>query len=127
MSDARERRRHYRLRYPEDLRPTVVISGVQRSLTEVSVRGVRFVTPPLGYAEGQIVRVELNLMAQAPLVSEAVVLRTERDEVILWLTEEIDHAVILREQRRLIRRARMDNNPDTLNLLRTWPPPPRLS
>ena len=78
-------------------------------------------------AEGQIVRVELTLTAQAPLVSEAVVLRTERDEVILWLTEEIDHAVILREQRRLIRRARMDNNPDTLNLLRTWPPPPRLS
>lgn len=122
MSDARERRRHYRLRYPVDGRPLVAVTGVDRRLAEVSVRGLRFVAPPGAYLEGQVVRVELKVFGHPVLaIPEAVVLRVEGDECAVWLTEEIDHAVILREQRRIIRRARMENDADTLNLLRTWP------
>ncbi|MCA9517503.1 MAG: hypothetical protein KC635_21325 [Myxococcales bacterium] len=120
---SRERRMHYRLRYPEDSRPAAWIDGVERELSEVSARGARFVDPTPTLRPGTTCVVELRLASQPAYIFEgAVVLRLDDGELVVWLPEEIDSAVILREQRRLIRRARRITDPAAMNALRTWPP-----
>jgi len=118
-----ERRRFYRLRYPDDCRPTVVIDGDYLPLAELSPRGVRVVVDEPRWRPGDLCDVELRLASQPVLrVPDAVVLRLECAELVIWLTVPIDPAVVLREQRRLIRRARRMTDPGALNALRTWPP-----
>jgi|GEM_PF-2934177 len=117
MSEGRDRRRHFRLRYPSDVRPVARVDGVERALVEVSVRGVR-VTGEL--ILGQSCHLELVLPnIGAVIVEVGTVLRSDHGECVLWLEDEIDHAVILKEQRRLIRRARKMRDVDALDLMRT--------
>lgn len=123
MDVPEERRSHFRLRYPEDARPTVVIDGVDRALVEVSARGLRAIDPEGSWQVGDLCAVALTF-ASHPGVSRdgAVVLRRDGDEIAIGFAREIDHALIMREQRRLIRRARRLNDPTALASLRTWPP-----
>lgn len=120
MNEGRDRRRHFRLRYPGDARPTVRVDGVEHALLEVSVRGLRVAAKAGEFATGRSCTVELILPNVRPIaIDEGVVLRWDGGECILWLSDEIDHAVILCEQRRLIRRARKLRDVDALDLMRT--------
>lgn len=123
MDVPEERRRHFRLRYPEDARPAVLIDGVERALVEVSARGLRAIDPERSWDEGAVCDVALSFASHPTVTRQgAVVLRRDGDEVAIGFEREIDHALIMREQRRLIRRARRLNDPTALASLRTWPP-----
>ena len=119
MMEGRDRRRHFRLRYPPGARPTVRIDGVERPLLEVSVRGLRVAGEPGALVPGGSCHIELELPHLAPFaVTEGVVLRWDAGECVLWLNQELDHAIILSEQRRLIRRARKQKDMEALDLMR---------
>lgn len=120
MTDGYDRRRYFRLRYPGDVRPVARIDGVEWALVEVSVRGVRVAATAGELTMRQSCHIELVLPnVGAVVVEEGVVLRADGGECVLWLNEEIDHAIIFREQRRLIRRARKMRDSDALDLMRT--------
>lgn len=123
MNGSEERRKHFRLRYPDDARPAVIIEGRACALTELSARGIRALVPEPGWSEGSACDLVLAFASHPGVrVLGAVVLRRDGDEIAFWFNEDLDHALVLREQRRLIRRARRLGDPTALAALRTWPP-----
>ncbi len=120
-----ERRRYYRLRYPEDVRPTpaVWIGGVGYALVELSECGLRFhADGPAPLEPGVRVEVRLNLEpGRSMTIRGASLNRTEGDEYIMVFDHGVPSHVVLGEQRRLIRRARILDDGGELDDLR----PPR--
>lgn len=120
----RERRRYYRLRYPEAWRPTATVDGRGYPLVELSVGGIRILDDQAERPVATVCVVELHIDGLAPItIRDAVVLRHDGSDCVIGLPDGIPHEVVFREQRRMIRRARRGSDPEALATLRTWPPP----
>ena len=119
MSD--ERRRDYRLRYPEALRPTLEVErpaecASRYPVVDVSERGLRYAAAGPALDAGAVIlprlgtRVVARLLPdddEAPIALTGVVVRVQDGDVALDLTASpLPLTVFLAEQRRVLRRAR---------------------
>jgi hypothetical protein len=103
MADSAERRRFYRLRYPEEERPVALAENRVFRVAELSEEGVRIVLadgqPAVGVAFAGYVRFPDDQVATV----EGVVLRHEGAEAVVYLTVGVPLRRMLAEQQRLIR------------------------
>lgn len=121
--DGHERRRHYRLRYPEGLRPTLVTPERTYLVTELAQGGLRISrerggAPPL--ALGSPIAGELWLPSGRQEV-RGDILRRHNDEVVLRLSTDLSLPCVLSEQRRVLRHLRQRRDrPGRLGRLWRW-------
>ncbi len=122
----RERRRHFRLRYPIQKRPFIDVNDHVCQLTELSEGGLRFRCEgwkaPLG--EDVTARVHFDDGTTVILVG-AEVKRMDGDEVVLTFRDGVSLARMVREQRRIIRASLIEGRPEDLELLRVEATPGR--
>lgn len=122
----RERRRHFRLRYPIQKRPFIEINDHVCQLTELSEGGLRFWCDdwraPLG--EDVTARVHFDDGTTVILVG-AEVTRQDKDEIVLVFRDGVSLARMVREQRRIIRASLIEGRPDDLKMLRVEATPGR--
>jgi len=96
----RESRRHYRLRYPLRLRPTLEVAGVPAAVIDISEGGIRIsceAGPPVTL--GQAFSVVLELRSGEAARLGGCVIRVGADEVAVSFGRGLSFASILREQR----------------------------
>jgi len=102
-SSTRDSRRHYRVRYPQRLRPRLEVEGVYAVVIDLSEGGVRIVNEAqLALAPGAAVSGALHLQSgEAVRFSGSVVRVTLVDAALNLAQQGFSYGVILREQRRL--------------------------
>ncbi len=122
----RERRRHFRLRYPIQKRPFIEVNEHVCQLTELAEGGLRFRcsgwTAPLG--EDVTARVHFD-DGTTVILSGAEIKRQDEDEVVLTFRDGVSLARMVREQRRIIRASLIEGRPEDLELLRAEATPGR--
>lgn len=100
-----QRRAYFRLLYPQVERPCLLTDGASYPVSEISEGGMRLVAVDQGdelAQQRQIVGI-LQLPGESVAV-EGRVLRKQSEEVVLVLSEGIPLALMVSEQRRLIRK-----------------------
>lgn len=124
--DGRERRRHFRMRYPIQKRPFIEVNDHVCQLTELSEGGLRFRCDdwkaPL--SEDVTARVHFDDGTTVILVG-AEVKRHDKDEVVLSFRDGVSLARMVREQRRIIRASLIEGRPEDLEMLRVEATPGR--
>lgn len=104
--DGKERRRHYRIRYPIMRRPQVDVWGKRFEDVDVSEGGVRFNYPhPEDVELGQPVQAVILFDDKESADVEGRVVRVEPRRVALELTVGIPYSRIVQEQLRLLSRS----------------------
>lgn len=96
----RESRRHYRLRYPQRLRPKLNVEGVEAEVIDISEGGIRIINEtglPLVLGENMDGALQLRSGEAAQL--SGCVIRITPSEVAVSLGRGLSFASILREQR----------------------------
>lgn len=101
-ADEAQRRAHFRLRYPDDARPLLCTEQGDFPICEISEGGLRIVlqAPEARLPERLQGLIELG---QERLAIEGRVLRRMGEELVLVLSQGVPLAVMLNEQRRLLR------------------------
>ncbi|MEE8573908.1 MAG: PilZ domain-containing protein [Thermodesulfobacteriota bacterium] len=109
-SDNADRRKHFRLAYPVEDRPTVKIDastfyaipgpGGTFEVVDISERGIRFLAS--GGMVPDLVKGSVSINDNEPIEFTGSVVRTGGSEVCLHIEESIPARLIAREQRRLI-------------------------
>lgn len=79
---ARERRRHSRLRYPEHLRPMITVKGVEWPVVDISATGLVFLSRDLSYRLRQPFNGTVRFFDGGEAVVEGTILRMTSDYVI---------------------------------------------
>jgi len=105
MSDSTQSREHYRLRYPLQARPRLVMNGTDFTVTEISESGCRVVcnaeqsSPFISSPD-----VTFSFHDGTRLKTTATLLRLAEEEVVLKLIPSIPLTVIIAEQHWVIRK-----------------------
>ena len=98
----RDARRHFRVRYPQRLRPRLQVQGRYTAVIDLSEGGVRIVNEPgLVLAPGATVSGALLLRSGEAARFSGRVLRVTPGDVALSLGQGFSYRIILREQRTL--------------------------
>ncbi|MFT7582841.1 MAG: hypothetical protein ACI9MR_004525 [Myxococcota bacterium] len=104
-----ERRRFYRLRYPDDARPEdgLLLNGQWRALVELSECGVRVIADDSSPEVGTELDIEIKLPTGEEFTIEgARIVRLEGSEIVVVFDHGVPSETVFKEQRSLIRRAR---------------------
>lgn len=104
---SRESRRHYRIRYPLRLRPSVEVQGVVAAVIDISEGGIRILHEPgLPVFVGEEVNGALKLRSGEVARLGGRVVRVTQQDVAVNFGRGISFACIVREQRALRARQR---------------------
>lgn len=100
-------REHYRVAYPQALRPKLVVHGIGFEVVDISERGIRF---RLGDAQqpeaGLELQGEVRFKRGETITVRGTVLRVHNGEVAAHLDDSIPSRVVRDEQRFLLDRNR---------------------
>ncbi|MCB1776367.1 MAG: PilZ domain-containing protein [Candidatus Competibacteraceae bacterium] len=109
----REKRKFYRLQFPPDKRPQLLINEHSHAVADCSAHGVRYIAssgdlPTLGdHVQGLL---HFRHGAQTPVLG--VVLRITGDEVVLHIPDrEIPSSILRSEERHLLKTSSEDEEP----------------
>ena len=103
--DEPQRRAHFRLRYPHDARPLLLVVEQEFFVSEISEGGMRVVFQAADEALSLPEKITGQLRLGAALIHiDGQPLRRDGDEWVLALSEPIAFPLIMAEQRRLIQK-----------------------
>ena len=96
----RENRRHYRLRYPLRLRPSLEVAGLRAAVIDISEGGIRILNEAgLRVVLGESFNAALKLRSGEAACLSGCVIRIGQGEVAVSFGRGLSFASILREQR----------------------------
>jgi len=94
-----ERRQYYRLAYPLEAAPGLMVAGHKYPVMDISERGIRFKSDFTRFFDtGEIVRATLLFPEGESMEVTGFVLRLRKDEVVILLIKWIPYQKIQAEQ-----------------------------
>lgn len=101
--EARDRRRFYRLRYPEHRRPSLAQGMDADAITEISEAAIAIFCPTFGrYMKGQAIMASVQFQDGETCTVSGSVYRLSAQDVIIVLNQLIPMARVVREQQNLL-------------------------
>ncbi len=98
----KERRRYFRIKYPEELRPTLRIRKHEFEVIDICERGLRFLNDKKAKFANWI-SATVTFFNGSCFKTEGRIIRKQKDEVALYLIASIPYPLIVKEQQFLIR------------------------
>ncbi|HVP21241.1 MAG TPA: PilZ domain-containing protein [Anaerolineaceae bacterium] len=93
-----QRRDHFRVVFPENKCPRLLIGGIFYSVIDISESGIRFRNPLHHKMPQDLFSANLHFGEKEIVKIVANVVRIEKDQVALHLVRGIPYKIILREQ-----------------------------
>ncbi len=100
--NGKNRREHYRIRYPLTGRPRLTISNNEYEVVDISESGLKFLCKKINeFRAGSEVRLEITFNDGGSLHVRGKILRTTEKVSVISFSEDIPFGIILKEQRYL--------------------------
>ncbi len=102
MDDYVQKRKYYRLKYPRRAMPVVRIDGELFHVSEISEKGIRVVmNNPTTLYRGLSLKGTLSLGVETTIKVKGTILRFDKNEVILQLTQGPSFKDMVEQQRHI--------------------------
>ena len=99
LSSPEDRRENFRLTYPQDYAPIILLGGKVFNVKDISEKGLRFEKDWLGkFLPNQFVRATLVFPGGDRLELSGIIVRIKEFDVALLLVKRIPYQKILNEQ-----------------------------
>lgn len=122
QKDPDNRRRFFRLRYPETRRPTIEVNDGRCKIVEISERGLRLEASswPFPVGEGVSARIHFSDGTKC-ILEDAEIYRIDGSEVVIVFSDGVSMQRMAREQRKIIRASLLEGKFSDIDLLRLKP------
>lgn len=98
--EGENRRKHFRIQYPVNRRPKLIILDIEYEVIDISEQGIRFLGKKLYEFEiGSEVKVKIVFYDRGSLDLKGKILRVNKEQTIIYLSTTIPFERIAQEQR----------------------------